>query len=352
MSATLKDVARAAQVSPATASLVLNGKGVISDETRARVLAEATRLKYGIRSRRAPRSGDARTLLFLKIAKHGHTVNRDHSTFIADYIDGMSEEAHRRGYTLEVVSHEGNSIERIAASLGQRSANGIIVLGTELSEADVRRLQATDRPTVFIDTHFDRLDANFVNMNNRDAIQLIVAHLHDRGFRRIGFVGSPVETVNFRLRLEAFIEGMRLLQLAADPDDVLMVDSTFEGAARDMADHLRRGITLPECLVCTNDIVAYGCIKALREANVRLPEDLSVVGFDNLPLAEALDPPLTTIDVSKRRIGSLAISILDDELRAAEPQPTVKALVGASLIVRGSVLGPGTRADRAHLLTA
>jgi LacI family transcriptional regulator len=339
MPSTIRDIARTAQVSPATVSLVLNGKGGISPETRARVLDAVTKLNYTGRGRRPAKSQTSKTLLFLKIAKHGHTVNRDHSTFIGDYIDGMSQEADRRGYKLEIVSYEGVRIEKISASLMTKSVSGVIILGTELSEGDIRLLQHPDQHTVFIDTYFDLLEANFVNMNNKDAVHKILSHLVEQGVRKIGFVASNVETTNFELRLKAFLECTKLLGISARPEDIITVDSTFDGAYRDMSDQLRRGFKLPDCFVCTNDIIAYGCMKALREFNVTMPGRLSIVGFDNLPMSEVVDPPLTTIDVSKRKIGCLAVDILDDLIRATESQPAVKAVVGANLIVRSSVAG-------------
>jgi LacI family transcriptional regulator len=339
MTPTIRDIARVAQVSPATVSLVLNGKGGISDETRTRVLNAASKLNYAGRSRRITRRQKSKTLLFLKIAKHGHTVNRDHSPFIADYIDGMSQEADRRGYKLEIVSYEDVPIKRILASLMSKSVSGVIILGTELSENDIKLLQRRDVPTVFIDTYFDLLEANFVNMNNKDAVYKILSHLVEQGVRKIGFVASNVETINFDLRLRAFHDCAKLLRIEVRREDIVTVDSTFDGAYRDMSNQLRDGLKLPDCFVCTNDIIAYGCIKALKEFNIDMPERLSIVGFDNLPMSEAVDPPLTTIDVSKRKIGCLAVDILDDLVRATEAQPAVKALVGANLIVRSSVAG-------------
>ncbi len=93
---------------------------------------------------------------------------------------------------------------------------------------------------------------------------------------------------------------------------------------------------MADCYCCTNDVIAYGFIKALRERGLRIPEDVSVIGFDNLPSSARTDPPLTTIDVSKRKIGYLGVTILDDLIKASEPQPAVKILVGAQLIVRDS----------------
>jgi LacI family transcriptional regulator len=99
---------------------------------------------------------------------------------------------------------------------------------------------------------------------------------------------------------------------------------------------MQSGLDLAECYFCTNDIIAYGFMKALKEFGVRVPEDVSVIGFDNLPQSANTEPTLTTIDVSKRKIGYLAVTILDDLINSAESQPAVKMLVGADLVLRAS----------------
>lgn len=335
MPATVRDIARAAQVSAATVSLVLNGKAGISEETRERVLNAASDLNYTAKEARAQKVR-SKTLRFLKIAKHGHTVNRDHNTFIADYIDGMSQEAVRRGYKLEVVNFEGDPIAGIAAA-STANLGGVIVLGTELDAADIRQFERVEAPLVFIDTVFDGIDANFVNMNNRDAVEKIIAHFIERGLSRIGFVSSNVETVNFQLRTQAFFAAMKAHGLAPAASDMVTVDSTYDGAYQDMTRWLATGPKLPDGFFCTNDIITYGCIKALREHGFEAPRDISIIGFDNLPASSAMAPPLTTIDVSKRQIGYLAIGILDDLARSSEPWPPIKVLVGAQLVVRESV---------------
>ncbi len=337
MSSTVKDVAQRAQVSTATVSLVLNGKGGISEETRARVLIAAADLGYALRTPRPPRIDPVGTLRFLKIAKHGHTVNRDHNTFISDYIDGMSQQAATCGYKLEVVSHEGSTIEQIVASMAGAALSGVVVLGTELTEADLTLFDTANVPHVVIDSFHDVLECNFVNMNNKDAVYKILGHLVERGFSDIGFIASNVQTINFRLRRSAFIDGMKYFGLSFNARNIVTVDSTYDGAYTDMLGKLRGGLVVPDCYVCTNDIITYGCIKALREFDVRIPQDLSIVGFDNLPMSATMDPPLTTIDVSKRSIGSLAITLLAEQIRSHVHGPAVKILVGAELVVRGSV---------------
>jgi LacI family transcriptional regulator len=332
---TIRDIAEAAGVSPATVSLVLNGKGEISGVTRARVLEAVASLNYVPRAARSS-AGAGETLRFLKIAKHGHTVNRDHSVFISDYIDGMSAEATRRNYTLEVVSFEGQPISTVAESLAGAPISGVIALGTELTEADIRLIQGLGLPTVFIDTFYDVLDANFVDMNNEDAVYKVLSHFQRQGFQRIGFVASHVDTTNFRLRRDAFFKNMTRLGLSVNEADILSVESTYDGAYLDTRALLSSGLDLAECYFCTNDIIAYGFIRALREHGVAIPDDVSIIGFDNLPQSATMEPGLTTIDVSKRKIGYLAVTILNDLIAAAEPQPPVKILVGADLVLRAS----------------
>ena len=334
-SLTIRDIAGAAGVSPATVSLVLNGKGDISGVTRAKVLEAVSRLNYVPRAAKV-RSEAGETLRFLKIAKHGHTVNRDHSIFISDYIDGMSAEATRRGYKLEVVTHELQAIGSIAETLAGAPISGVIALGTELSEADVRLLQGFGLPTVFIDTFYDVIEANFVNMNNEDAVYKVLQRLQSQGYQRIGFVASHVDTTNFRLREEAYHKNMARLGLEVDPRDTISIESTYDGAYEDTMAWLSSGRDLAECYFCTNDVIAYGFLKALKEHGVRIPEDVAIIGFDNLPLSSTMDPSLTTIDVSKRKIGYLAVTVLDDLINTAEAQPPVKILVGAELIKRAS----------------
>lgn len=332
---TIRDIAEAAGVSAATVSLVLNGKGDISGVTRAKVLEAVASLNYVPRASKST-SEPGETLRFLKIAKHGHTVNRDHSVFISDYIDGMSAEATRRNYTLEVVSFEGQPISSVAESLAGAPISGVVALGTELTEADIRLIQGLGYPTVFIDTFFDVIDANFVDMNNEDAVYKVLSRFHQQGFRRIGFIASHVETTNFKLRRDAFFKNMARLGLSVDAADILSVESTYDGAYSDTRQLLADGLDLAECYFCTNDIIAYGFIRALREHGLTIPDDVSIIGFDNLPQSATMDPGLTTIEVSKRKIGYLAVTILDDLINSTEPQPAVKIQVGADLVLRGS----------------
>jgi LacI family transcriptional regulator len=339
MSVTLKDVAERASVSPASASMVLNGKPGISGETRNRVIQAALELNYNFNTTIARRSAKTNAISFLKIAKHGHTINPDHNVFLSDYVDGISQEADALGYKLQLASFDKVSIESIASDIKKESASsGLVILGTELIEDDIRVFKTLNIPFVVMDNYSEYVDCNFVDMNNREAVFKVLIHFVESGFREIGMISSNVQTMNFKLRQTAFQDGLRVLGLEQKAGTILTIDSTYQGAYEDMSALLRQGISLPECFFCANDIITYGCIKAFREHGIRIPQDLSLVGFDNLPMSSKMDPPLTSIDVSKKMIGKMAVTLLDQLMTSKIPPPSVKILVSANLVVRESVL--------------
>jgi LacI family transcriptional regulator len=336
---TLKQVAEHAQVSTSTASLVLNGKGDISRATRDRVHAAVLDLNYRSRVSKS-RIDSSHTLRFLKIVKHGQTVNRDHNHFISDYIDGMSLEASRRGYALEVVTCNGADITSIFNMIERSDLSGIIALGTELSEEDIIILSKFDQYIVFIDTFYPFLESNFVNMDNDQTVFAVVSQLKKSSFKRIGFVGSYTNVTNFRLREEAFHRACNKLSIQVCKRDIFTVAATRDEAYEQAKNHLEKEKNVAEAYFCVNDIVAFGVIRALQELGYNVPEDVSVIGFDNLPMSSLLSPTLTTVDVPKQQIGSMAIRLIDDMIIAQATNPPVKALVTGKLIIRESSAKP------------
>lgn len=328
----IKDIAKAVGASPTTVSLVLNNKPGAGEELRKKILKAAQEMGYS-----APKNGKPGRLCFLHIARHGHTVNRDHDVFIADYIEGLSQSAKLAGYSLEIVTFKLSPMEQILNTALSDAADGFIVLGTELSQEDVESFQVIRRPTVFIDTYHEFLNFDFVDMNNEDSMFLLMAHLYAKGHRSFGLVKGTIETRNFRLREVGFYEGMQKLGLKPDKSFVFSVDQTYHGAYSDMKSILARHPRLPTALICSNDIIAGGCLKAFAEAGIGVPKDISVVGFDNLPLSAISDPPLTTIQVSKAQIGRMAIQLLVSRIQNETNMPAVKVLIGGDLIERNSV---------------
>jgi LacI family transcriptional regulator len=333
------DIARKAGVSAATVSLVLNDKPGVGDETRRRVRSIARQLEYQS-PRAVPQAVTASdSLCLMHIARHGHTVNRDHDVFIADYIEGLGRGSKQAGLSLEVSTFARTPIEQIIAAAQEHPAAGLVVLGTELSASDVEAFAAVKKPLVFLDTYHEFLPFDFVDMNNEDSVFTILSHLQAKGHRRIGMVKGSFqgETRNFRLREAAFVASLARLGLPFEERFVFPTDSTFHGAYDDLLAILRRGAELPTALFCSNDIIACGCLKALAAHGVRVPDEVSLVGFDDLPLAAVVDPPLTTVQVSKAEIGRTAVSLLVNRIRTENASPPVKVLIGGRLVERQSV---------------
>ncbi len=338
MASKIRQIADLAQVSTATVSLALNNKPGVAPSTRARILSiqESLARREGTQSFRQLIKGSVR---FLKIVKHSHIVNRDHDVFVASYIEGMDKEARKHGYNLEITHISAEQIQDFIDHLNSSPSKGLIILGTELSADDILAFESVNVPVVVIDTSYEFIRLDFVDMNNIEALFRIVGYLKGCNHRDIGFLwGEQVEARNFVLRREGFELAMRYHDLPfTAASSVLTVDSTFNEAYQGVLGYLRRGLTLPTALVCANDLIASACLKAFKEAGIRVPEDVSLVGFDNLPMCEMLDPPLTTMQVSKHQIGERAMEILAGRLANRISVPTLKLSVGAELIVRNSV---------------
>lgn len=337
MGVKIKDIADIANVSIATVSLVLNNKPGIKESTRKKILETAKKLNYALPKVSNNNHTKKGVIRFLKIAKHGHTVNRDHEVFIADYIDGLDKEARNNGYCLELSTFKTDDIRQIVELVKDSTPDGIIVLGTELNYEDIKHFESINAITVFIDTYYDYFKYDFIDMNNKDAVFHIISNFIENGHREIGLIRTPVEVENFKLREIGFKQALKHFEISYNDKYIFSVDSTFEGAYSDTLQILSKSVKLPTALFSINDITAYGVIKALKEKGYSVPEDISIIGFDDLPLSAVMDPPLTTLKVSKTRIGKIAMKHAIIRLEGNPQMPPEKVLVGGKLINRGSV---------------
>jgi LacI family transcriptional regulator len=338
MKITIKDIASKAGVSVSAVSFALNNKPGVSQATKDKIRQVAADMGYAPIQRQSSADGNA-VVKVLKILRHGHTINASHNFFIDAYIEGINEIAHEQGITIEVGTFGADMpISEIVEKMTQYSPTlGYLVLGTELSIPDMRAILSTQNNIVFMDTFVDYLSAHFVNMNNTDTVYKAVSHLKEFGHRRIGLIKSSVSTKNFSLRECAFTQVMDDLGLEVVPQFIVDVDSTFDGAYKDMLAHLRGNPELPTAFFATNDIMALGCMKAMHEIGYSIPDDISLVGFDNMPMSQMSSPPLTTIDVFTHKIGKNALNILLSGDMNRKCTTSIKTLIDGRLISRSSV---------------
>lgn len=336
MGITIRDVAAKAGVSPATVSLVLNHKTGVGEKTRERVFQAADESGYTISLEKKVRKSGG-VIRFLKIARHGHILNRNHNVFISDYIEGLEKEASAYGYVLEIRNYEGFNPEEILKELGESTPVGVVVLATELNEEDIPLFESVKIPIVFIDTSHPYSPFDFIDMDNEGAVYSIISAFKERGHKKIGLVKASIETRNFRQREKSFYDALQYFGLEKDKNWEYSVDSTFEQSYGDMKEQLEKERELPTAFFCVCDIITFGCMKALKERGISIPRDLSLIGFDDLPSGSLSDPPLTTIKVSKRRIGRRAFQLLKRRLEGSGELPYEKVNIGSELIIRDSL---------------
>jgi DNA-binding LacI/PurR family transcriptional regulator len=336
MGITIRDVAAKTGVSPATVSLVLNKKSGVGDTTRQKVFEIAHALGYNIQSTKKTNKAGG-MIRFLKIARHGHILNRDHNVFISDYINGIEKEASENGFGLEVKNYEGFNPDRILKELEEFPPEGVVVLATELNEEDIPLFDRVKVPIVFIDASHPYSPFDFIDMDNEGAVFSIVSAFKERGHKKIGLVKASIETRNFRLREKSFYDALQYYGLEENKNWEYCVDFTYAQSYVDMSRLLKENRDLPTAFFCVCDIITYGCMKAFKEKGLKIPEDISIIGFDDLPSSLLSDPPLASVKVSKTRIGRRAFQLLKRRLKASDKLPYEKVYIGSELIIRESL---------------
>ena len=331
-----RDIAQAAGISLTTVSLVLNDKPGVSPEKREQIQRMLRENGYEIRSSKASEDSGGKTICFLKYSKHSHLVNGNPG-FVTQIMDAVEKDCRRRGYNLMINTFSDFSHIDLGELLTKPSVLGAILLGTELENADMQHFKGLDLPLVVVDNSLPLLPYSTVTMDNHAAIFSIVEHLAALGHRQIGFLSNSLPSNNDRSRQRAFKDALGFYGLPFDPALVYPVFPTMDGAMESVTDLLRQGVRFPGALVGNNDSIAFGALRAFQEAGLRIPEDISVTGFDGLPLSSISQPPLTTVNVPCGDIGAWAVRLLHEIIKG-RCTACCKIQVETELICRGSTM--------------
>jgi DNA-binding LacI/PurR family transcriptional regulator len=333
-----KEIAKKAGVSTATVSLVINNKPGVGDETRARVLEIISQMSPCIDNKLPIPSTKTGSFRFIKYKKHGLVA--DDNGFIDAIIDGVESESRSSGYDVIISMVTNENKEQVINEIINDPKDGLVILGTELESIDLALFKSLKCPMVVVDNILENDDFDCIVMNNKECMYKAVNFLYDLGFREIGHLQSSVEISNFTERREGYINSLAKLGLHFNPDFTFLMESTFSGAYRDMKSVLNQKVVLPKALVADNDTIAIGAIKALKESNIKIPEDISIIGIDDIPFSTMIEPSLTTIRIYKEHIGSIAVKKLVEKINNKD-LPITKTLIGSKLVERSSVFVTG-----------
>jgi LacI family transcriptional regulator len=325
--ATIRDVARASNVSIATVSRVFNDSSLVSETTRRRVSAAATRLRYWP-------NGIARSLITSRTYTLGAFLPDLHGEFFSEVIHGVDLAARERGFHL-LVSRASSGDGELTATLRslRGRVDGLIIMAPELDADALRRVSGGAR-VVLVNPKRPVPGLSSISIANLEGARAVVFHLIGLGHRRIATITGPERNTDARQRLEGYRQAMGENGLAAPPELELRGDfsehSGYEAAGALLALNPR-----PTAVFVANDYMAVGALGAFHDAGVRVPEDVALAGFDDIPLARYLTPPLTTVHVDMLRLGQRAVERLLDPPGAGRPADSHE-LLGTTLAVRKS----------------
>lgn len=338
---TIREIAREAGVAPSTVSLVLNGKPGVRRETRAKVALLLTANGYAIRQNGASPIAQGE-IKFVRYQSREHESERTED-FFAALLNGAEYRARRAGFTLSITNVESAHFPQFLDGLRQpQSAAGIVLLASELEAEMAVLLTESVVPLVCLENRFTHLPLNNIAIDNEAGAYEACCYLYDLGHRRIGFLRGAVDIGGVAKRYMGYRQAMDGLDLPVPAGSVVDIDLLFNKATEQMLAHLKRHAgDLPTAFLAGNDIIAAGCERALIQFGLRVPEDISIVGFDDGAMSTIVTPALTTMRVDRMRMGELAVERLLTMLQG--DRSIVKANLGVTLVERASS-GPAPKA--------
>lgn len=300
---TIKDVAELAKVSITSVSYALNGNGTISAATRKRIIEAAEKLNYHP-------NAFARNLKKPKTLTIGVFITRFGGSFYEEILEGIHDVVLKTDYELIVCPES-----RIRKILAHRQVDGAIVFDSKINSNLVLKLASKKFPIVVLDRY---LEADYLFpllVDNQQGAKDAFHHLYDQGARNIYFISGAVDSFDNMERMKAFLSEAKKNNLSVQCYNGNFTEESGYSAAKMIIE----ANDLPDAVFCANDQMAIGFIRAMKEKNLKAPDDVAVVGFDDILIAQYMQPSLTTIGVSRFYWGSSAATQLIGTLETDEP---------------------------------
>lgn len=335
MSVKAKDIAEKLGVSTTTVSLVLNNKPGVGDKTRERVQKEIEAMGFETNIK-IKQSASLKNIRFILFKRHGLVVGD--TPFFSKLIESIEGEARVNGFNVVIsyLNKETNTREYVKQLDEDENTVGILLLATEMESKDIETFKEFKCPLLALDNCFDDSWIDCVQIDNIQGVSKAVNFLVNCGHNEIGYLHSSAYIHNFEQRYLGFKTALLNNNLTFKPEKVLSLEPTIEGSYRDMKQYLDKNNQPPKALFADNDILAMGASRALKESGYKLPDEVSVVGFDDMPYCVMMRPQLTTVQVNNAGLGVVAVRRLADNI-SGKTSESVKILIRTNLIIRKSV---------------
>ncbi|ANA19310.1 DNA-binding transcriptional regulator CytR [Salmonella enterica subsp. diarizonae] len=327
--ATMKDVALKAKVSTATVSRALMNPDKVSQSTRSRVEQAALEVGYFPQSMgRNVKRNESRTVLVI--------VPDICDPFFSEIIRGIEVTAAEQGYLVLIgdCAHQNQKEKTFLNLIITKQIDGMVLLSSRLPfDASVEE-QRNLPPMVMSNEFAPELELPTVHIDNLTAAFNAMNYLLDLGHKRIGCIAGPEDMPLCHYRLQGYVQALRRSGIVVDPHYIARGDFTYEAGANALKQLLEQPLP-PTAVFCHSDVMALGALSWAKRQGLKVPDDLSIIGFDNIALAEFCDPPLTTVAQPRFDIGREAMLLLLDQMQGQNVSSGSR-LMDCELIIRGS----------------
>ncbi len=329
MKVSIRQISHITGFSPATISNALNHKKGVNKETAAEVFRVAREMGY-IDEEKITK------IKFVIFKKNGSII--EETPFFSLLIDGFEKECGKNGYEMVMcnLDSRADDYEEQVKWLINDTSSAVVLLGTELMEGDLEIFKSAKCPFLLFDYWNSNMEFDAVLINNADSARLATEYLYDKGHREIGYLRGRYRIKAFRSRHVGYAVAMNKKGLKVNPTYTVTIGTSMNNAYSEMVDFLKKKPPLPTAFFADNDMIALGAMKALTEYGYQIPQDISIIGFDDIPYSEIATPRLTTIRVPKQEMGQAAARRIIELIR----KPTnarLKIQICTNFIERDSV---------------
>ena len=346
MALKIKDIAKKAGVSITAVSFALNNKEGISDETRKKILDIVSECGYTPRTLikfdeidQLQQANTSKLILLLNCPSTPFTKVESGNVSLSFYeiIKEVERSANQNQYDLvfKSINMDSSFQEEVHKIVTNYHVAGIIVASTAIPSFYIKQVQELGVPVVAIDSYYSDINVDCVVMDNYAGAYAAGKYLIELGHKKIGYLKSVARVNNFDERQKGFEAALNECGIDLDPANIYQVGSTIEDCETGLSEALTEKRYLPTALFAESDYLAVGALKSLQGLGIKVPDDVSVIGFDNIAISELMTPKLTTVSVPWGDMADMAIETLMRQIRQ-EGKTNLKTRIGVELIKRES----------------
>lgn len=327
---TVREIARLAGVSASTVSNVINDRSNVSAETKKNVRQLLQKYNYTAKKRSR---ANKMNIIFLKYRIHGKAVDENQG-FISSIVDNIERLCRKNGYDLSIVNANPDNIEDEIKIINEAKPAGVIFLGTEYISGSSKFLNEIKPPLISMDNSMRTEDIDAILMDNRKISYMIISYLHSMGHKKIGYIKSNLEISNLSERYLGYLENMPAFKM--QPMEPIEVSPTMIEAYKELS-AMAKDIDFKkyDALICDFDSIAIAAIRVLNETGIKIPEQISVIGVDNIPYSSMVVPSLTTISISRYAMAYFVVDRMMKRIAGIDT-PSITVKIDGELVVRES----------------